>query len=244
MSEIDAGRMDAATIKRLTGNDYVQAEAKYSNEIFEGRPQFTTVLAANNAPKIDHSDEALNERILALPFKRTIDRSARKYDRQTQIENHSGVAVLSWLVEGWKMYCAEGLSNPPEVVYQAQREMVSGLNNTQGFINDVLERADDCEDGRRALQRANKKATSKGRTKIGIADLDKAWTPPASYVYEKYKRWCNANGVDPISHPELTRDLGLGRPEPRLFEEKVQRCYKGVRIKDFDEPGGHGWRVK
>ena len=243
MSEVDAGTMDAATVKRLTGNDKVMAEAKYSNDIFEGRPQFTTVVAANNPPNIKHADEALNERLLVLPFKREIDRSHRKYERQTQIEKHSGVAVLSWLVEGWKMYVAEGLDDAPLDVRKAQRDLVSGLNSTQAFISEQLQLARDCEDGRRALERAKSKAKSKKRTEVP-SDLEADWTPTVARVYESYIRWCNANGVDVGSRPELTKDLALGKPFVRKIDGKAARCYYGIRLRPNEEQGGAGWRVK
>lgn len=244
MSEVDAGTMDAATVKRLTGNDFVQAEAKYSNDIFEGRPQFTTIVAANNPPNIRHADEALEERLLVLPFTKTVDRTDRKYERQNQIEDHSGIAVLSWLVEGWKMYCADGLGDPPNAVLKAQRSMVSGLNPTQGFISEMLEKASESEEGRRMLERASKHAKLKNRTRLVIGDYEPKWTPSAASVYEAYKRWANANGVDPVSHPELTKDMGLGKPEQRKLDGKNARCYIGVRIRQFEDQGGAGWRVK
>lgn len=243
MSEVDAGSMDAATIKRLTGNDSVTAEAKYSNEIFEGRPQFTTVLAANNPPNIKHADEALEERLLALPFFESIDRSDRKYERQTQIEKHSGVAVLSWLVEGWKLYAAEGLSDAPASVRKVQRDIVSGLNDTQAFISEQLVKAADHEDGRRAMERAKKRAKIKHRIEVQ-ADLDLAWTPTVARVYELYVRWCNANGVASVSRVELTKDIGLGKPFVRKIDGKSARCYYGAKIRELEHQQGDGWRVK
>jgi putative DNA primase/helicase len=237
MSEVDAGTMDAATVKRLTGNDKVNAEAKYSNDIFEGRPQFTCLIAANNPPNIAHADEALNERLLALPFMKTIERSHRRYDRQNQIEKHSGVAVLSWMVEGWKMYCAEGLDNPPIAIRKLQREMTAGLNATQGFISEMLEKARDTEEGRRAIAEAEKRAKRKGKVKATISDMDVKWTTPCDVVYETYKRWCNGNGVDPVSHPELTKDLGLGAGVARSIDGKVRKCYNGIRVRDFEVGG-------
>lgn len=244
MSEVDAGTMDVSMVKKLTGNDTVMAEAKYSNEIFQGRPQFTTVVACNNPPYIAHADEALEERLLVLPFVTTITRRNRRYERQTQIERHSGVAVLSWLVEGWKMYCAEGLGSQPKAVRGVQRDMMSGLNATQTFITECLERATDCEEGRRALQAAKALANSKGYPKPKVQHLPKEWTAPAGMVYELYCRWCSANGVQAGSHPELTKDIGVNRPDVRKLDGKPTRCYYGLRIKADVEQRGTGWRVK
>lgn len=242
MSEADAATMDAATVKRLTGNDAVTAEAKYSNEIFEGQPQFTIVIAANNPPNIRHADEALEERILVLPFSKTIDRASRRYDRQTDIAQHSNVAVLSWLVEGWRMYANEGLGKQPNAIRKLQRDMVSGLNATQTFISEHLLKAKDSEEGRRALQRAEAKAKSKKRAMVP-ADLEAEWTPTVARVYEIYQRWCNSNGVDAVSRVELTKDIGLGKPFVRKINGKAARCYYGAKIKEFEQSVG-GMRVR
>jgi len=250
MSEIDAGSMDVSMVKRLTGNDEIMAEAKYSNEIFQGRPQFTTIVACNNPPNIKHSDEALEERLLVLPFMQTISRATRRYERQTQIEKHSGTAVLSWLVEGWKMYRAkivagsEPLGDAPIAVRRVQREMVSGLNTTQEFIAEMVLKAVDTEEGRRALERAKKHAQIKGRVKTNIADLDLHWCVPAGVVYEQYVRWGNANGIDPVSSVELGKDLGLGRAEQRKIDGKNVKCYAGMRLREIPNTGGSSWRVK
>lgn len=241
MSEADAATMDAATVKRLTGNDSVTAEAKYSNDIFEGMPQFTIVIAANNPPHIKNADEALEERLLVLPFMTTIERASRRYDRQTDIAQHSNVAVLSWLVEGWRAYANEGLGEAPPQIRKLQREMVSGLNATQVFISEMLERASDSAEGRRMLAAATKKGQLKGREKPNVSDMPRAWTPPCDQVYEVYKRWCNANGVDPASHPELSKDLGLGAGQARSVDGKIRKCYRGIRIRDIEI---NGRRVK
>lgn len=245
MSEVDAGVMDAATIKRLTGNDRVTAEAKYSNEIFEGTPQFTTVIACNNPPSIKNADEALQERLLVLPFLHSLERGERKYERQKQIETHSGIAVLSWLVEGWKLYAVDGLKRTawPNIVKKHNREFGSNLNATQMFIKAAIEKARDCEDGRYALERAKKRGKAKGRAIPGMVDYDILWTPRVSAVYELYLRWCNANGVQPVTNIELTKDMGLGTPGVRKVEGKAARCYIGARLRELEEKSS-GWKVK
>jgi putative DNA primase/helicase len=233
MSEVDAGRMDASTMKRLTGNDKVVAEAKYSNDIFEGRPQFTTLIACNNEPEIQHADEALRERVLILPFDQTIPRQKRDYGAQTEIERSSGVAVLAWLVEGWKLYCAQGLrrSTWPAEVKRLCGEVVSNFNATQQFIAECLEKWPEGKEGLRAQKRAADKAKSIGRLAPAVADWEMEWTPTTRNVYELYTRWCNANGVTPVSKPNLGKELALGKPQTRNVEGKNARCYVGVRFR-------------
>ena len=246
MSEVDEGKMDRAKIKSLTGNDAVSAEAKYSNEIFHGMPQFSVVIATNNPPNIDHADEALNERILPLPFVHTIERSSRRYDRQKQIERHSGVAVLSWLVEGWRLYCANGnkLPEAPPAVKKMRRELISGFNTVQAFMSEELERWRDTEAGARARRRAEEKGLERGHPVPLVSDWEVVWTPPSLHVYRKYVAWCQLNNVSAVSHPELSKELGLGKPQPRKIKGEVSRCYVGVRIKDSVETTSSGAKLK
>lgn len=239
MSEIESGVMDAGVIKRLTGNDRVMAELKYSNEIFEGTPQFSTIIACNNQPNIRHSDEALEERLLVLPFLTEMPRVERKFDRQKEIEQHSRVAVLSWLVEGWKAYRETGLKRDmwPPVVRKHNLDFAAGLNPTQGFIRENLERARDSEAGQRVIKRALDRAAKRGKHVPTVADYPIEWTPSSQRVYELYARWCMKNGVNADSHPNFVKDLGVGQPELRRVDGKAVRCYKGLRLKDAEEVG-------
>jgi P4 family phage/plasmid primase-like protien len=235
MSEVDAGRMDASTMKRLTGNDKVVAEAKYSNDIFEGRPQFTTLIACNNEPEIQHSDEALRERVLILPFETIISRSMRQYEKQTEIERHSGIAVLAWLVEGWKLYCEQGLQRKdwPSEVKRLCGEVVSHFNATQTFIAECLEKYRDTKDGGRAYGRAKQRAANRGKPMPGPTDWDKEWTPRAGAVYERYTRWCSANGIgSPVSSQQLGKDIGMGRTQQRNMDGDTSKVYVGVRFRE------------
>jgi P4 family phage/plasmid primase-like protien len=231
MSEIESGRIDANMVKRLTGNDMVTAEAKFSNEIFEGRPQFTTVIACNQEPTITNADEALQERILVLPFEHQIASEKRRYDRQVDIERHSGTAVLSWLIEGWKLYMREGLDRkdwPVEV--KVMCGSVTGyLNAAQSFISDCIDR--NSQDYLEAKQNAFERARSNRRSVPNVADWDLEWTPPTGVVYELYQRWCAVNGEVPISQRDLTRELSMGAPQSRTINRETRKHYVGFRLK-------------
>lgn len=231
MSEIDAGRMDANTIKRLTGNDMVMAEAKFSNEIFEGRPQFTTVIACNHEPDIANVDEALQERILVLPFEYQIATDKRRYDRQVDVERNSGIAVLSWLVEGWRMYCREGLKRKtwPVEVNRLCGSVVGHLNATQMFISECIDKTSPA--ALQARQKAFEKAHKRKRPMPGAVDWEPEWTPTTAQVYELYSRWCVTNGEKQISLHDLTKEIGAGNPQVRNVNGKSHRCYVGFRIK-------------
>jgi P4 family phage/plasmid primase-like protien len=233
MSEVDNGRMDASIIKRLTGNDTVTAEAKFSNEIFEGRPQFTTLIACNQEPNIRNVDEALQERILVLPFDFQIPMDERNYSRQSVIERTCSEAVLSWLVEGWKMYAKEGLKRaqwPLEIARLCGR-IVGNLNPTQKFISECIEK--NTPEALAARQIAIDRARNKRRNVPRVSDWDEEWTPTVDIVYELYTRWCAANGEkNVISKSELGKEMGVPPAETRNLNGTNYRCYYGIRLKE------------
>jgi putative DNA primase/helicase len=235
MSEVDGTRLDASMVKRLTGNDRVTAEAKFSNEIFEGRPQFTAVVACNTEPNIVNADEAIQERILVLPFEYQISTDRRRYDRQVDIERNSGVAVLSWLVEGWKMYCREGLNRNdwPLDVKRLCGSVTGHLNSTQAFVAECIDK--NSPEAMEARQKAFFSAQKRKRAIPTAADWATGWTPSTAQVYELYLRWCTANGERAISLHDLTKELGMGNPQVKSVDGRSTRCYVGFRLRTPEE---------
>jgi putative DNA primase/helicase len=235
MSEVEEGKMDANMIKRLTGNDTITAEAKFSNEIFQGNPQFTPIIALNQEPKIKNVDEALQERIIVLPFNFQIPMEKRDYGRQTDIAMYSSEAVLSWLVDGWKMYCREGLKRItwPLEVQSLCGNVVGNLNPTQAFITQHIEK--NTSEALKARQDAFEKAYSRKKNTPSVADWDMEWTPSVQVVTELYNRWCVANNEKTISVSDLVKEIGCGPAQVRNVKGTNQRCYVGFRLKEGQE---------
>lgn len=233
MSEVDNNKMEAATIKRLTGNDEISAEAKNSNEIFTGRPQFTPVIACNSEPEIVNADEALRERVLILPFGNTIPASQRDYDKQDEMTRNSGPAVLAWLVEGWKMYRAEGLKRRhwPAPVRMLSGEVVSHFNPTQTFIHEHIDKYTDSVDGMRAWEEAKRAAKKRAVPAPEARDWPREWLLSSTNIFEIYLRWCDANRMPADNSKQFGKSLGLGAAGQRKIDGNNSRWYMGARLK-------------
>lgn len=250
MSEMEdtskSGVIDAAVVKRLTGNDMVTVELKYSNDILDARPQFTTIIACNNPPTINNADAALYERLLVLPLDNPVKKTERKYDAQQRITKECGVAVLSWLIEGWKDYQREGLSREswPQVVLDANIAFASQLNSTQEYIAEYLELAKDTEEGRTMLNKARARAKKRGKDEATASDLDVEWTPIAERVYLHYKHIVTKMGGEPIVMQQFTRDLGVGRTVVRKIDGVAKSVYMGVKFKAEPEEVRMSARLK
>jgi phage/plasmid-associated DNA primase len=238
MSEVDNNRMDGATIKRLTGNDMVAAEAKGSNVIFEGRPQFTTLIACNSEPDITGADEALRERVLILPFETTIPRAERNYTRQAEIERQSGEAVLAWLVEGWKMYCREGLKRSawPARIKRLSGEVVNHFNAVQTFIVEHVEKYTECEDGQKAWELAKRNAKRAARGIPNATDWPLGWQLNSAEIFSIYTNWCSDSNVHAVSKIEFSKALGMGRTFQKKVDGVRKDMYLGARMRR-DEDG-------
>ncbi len=230
MSEIGEV-LDGEQIKRLTGNDPISVEMKFSNKPFVAVPQFTPIVALNVIPDIRHADEVLMKRVLVLPFETSIPDGLVDPNKQIALR-HAGVAVLSWLVEGLRMYQEEKMPRRtwPGVVCEVVGDLVSNLNPLQQFIDENVEFAVKTPEGRLAYEEAARKAAKRNKTKIGVADWAVEWTPIASAVYQLYERWCVTVGQKPEPMENLTRALNLGRPENRTVEGKQSRRYMGMRL--------------
>ena len=115
--EVDQGQhLAQGLLKQLTGGDTVRARHLYKAS-FEFRPQFALWLVCNHAPKIAHDDDALWRRLLRLPFENVIPPEKRdKALRSTLTDpEHTGPAILNWLVQGCAEWYEGGLQIPSSV---------------------------------------------------------------------------------------------------------------------------------
>jgi len=247
--EADQSMLDVNVIKRMTGGlDKMSGRLLYSNTIVRGRPHFNVIIACNKPPNMLGADAASDDRVLTIPFKKQIEEAKVDYSRAAKAEDVCGVVVLSWVVEGWNMFKAIGLKRPtwPEAVVRANKKLLSELNDHRRFIDEFVERARDCEDGRRAIERAKKKAKLKSQpAEAWPRFIDQGWLIPAGNVYQRYVRWCQAENYEAVKKHVLLEDLGIGPTVVRHTQMagKSERYYVGVRWKDWNEPKTN-WRQK
>lgn len=127
-------------LKRMTGNDRTSARALNSNVYVERKPAFTPWIVTNAYPAIPGSDKALQRRIFALPFLATI-LEVDPLLSEKLAEPAVQAAILAWLVEGWDLYCQDGLTKPSAEAMAARLEAISSLSLFDEFL------AECCEEG-------------------------------------------------------------------------------------------------
>lgn len=110
-----SGNMDAELLKRLTGGEEIVARQLHKKTI-SFKPTFTLAVVVNDPPSFDDTSEGLWRRIVVIPFNVRIPDSER-IDAVTvnQLLAEESEGILSWLVEGYKLYSRDGFSAPDSI---------------------------------------------------------------------------------------------------------------------------------
>lgn len=115
VSEAGNKRIEAELLKTLSGGDRLSVRFLY-REAFTAKPSHVLILAANDAPKTDAYDDALRERVIALPFVHPLrDGEPLQFEGHKRLES-ARQDPNSALLRGFAAWIAEGL----ERLYQTQ----------------------------------------------------------------------------------------------------------------------------
>lgn len=136
----DRWELHADEVKALTGNDTVRARTLHSKHFLKRRPAFVAWVGTNAAPRIIGADTALWRRLVVVPFDVTIARVAEDKDLAARLIREEGNAILTWLVEGWDLYSAEGLDDMPAAVVQATVALREDLSPLDRWLADETEK--------------------------------------------------------------------------------------------------------
>ena len=135
-SELEEGqRLSTQTLKQLASTDPLTIEAKYKDPE-EIEPSHHIVMLSNFLPKIGSTDEGTWRRISIIPFKNKIPESDSKANYAQTLFEQAGAAILSWVIEGARMFIADGCRLiPPEEIVNATNE----YRLQEDWLNDFLE---------------------------------------------------------------------------------------------------------
>lgn len=126
-------RLAIAKVKQMTGGDPIKAR-HMRQDFFEYTPEFKLFMVGNQKPKLQTVDAAMERRLHLLPFTYSVPKE--QLDRQLEQKLQSeAAAILRWMVDGTKIYQAEGL-NPPELVRLATQEYLGDEDIIARWIKD------------------------------------------------------------------------------------------------------------
>ena len=133
--ESEPRRLNAALLKSISGSDPITARGLYQKPI-TFVPQFTLWIASNYRPRLPLDDDAVWERVRELPFPKTIPPEKRdpRYREELRDPTLHGAAILAWMVEGCRLWQAEGLGQLPPQVASATADYRKEMNPLAEFV--------------------------------------------------------------------------------------------------------------
>jgi P4 family phage/plasmid primase-like protien len=88
-----------SVLKRLTGGDPITVEYK-NKDAFTCSCSPKIIVATNEIPKFGDRSEALNQRVIIMPFNQQIDLAEAEPDLARSIFKKEGQAILNWAIAG------------------------------------------------------------------------------------------------------------------------------------------------
>ena len=137
-------QLDEALVKTMTGRDMITAR-KLHESGFDFTPQFSLVMNTNHLPYVSDHSLFSSGRVVIIPFERHFKESEQDKalkDKLRQPLELSG--ILNWLLEGLRLYRAEGLKQPKEVKEAIAAYMLDS-DKVQRFLNDRTEQSTGAE---------------------------------------------------------------------------------------------------
>lgn len=129
--------LDVALLKTLLGRDKITARQLYERE-FTFTPKFKLIINTNSLPLVNDNTLFQSGRVVVVPFTRHFEPAEQDRTLKTRLqssENTSG--ILNWLLDGLRLYRAEGLKQPPSIV-KATDEYAQNSDKIGLFISECL----------------------------------------------------------------------------------------------------------
>lgn len=161
--------LNEALIKQLTGNDDIVSRPLYG-DILQFKPVFKLFISANSKPNVSDDSLFASGRIKLLPFTRHFKEHERDRTLKSKLrEPESMSGILNWLLDGYRLYCAEGLRDTEEM---------ERLVGEYRWENDYI--------GQYLAERVELTHTGK-EGRIAVRN-----------VLNDYRSWCGPVGVKPV----------------------------------------------
>ncbi len=181
VAEAGNKRISAELLKTLAGGDTFPARFNY-HEAFNAAPRHVLLLCANDAPKTDAYDDALRDRVIALPFVHPLaEGGALSLTGGARIEEVRRDPA-SPLVRGFAVWALEGLARvfETQTIYRAPAVTAA----TAQFWADADPLTPFWE------------TVSTDELRAGIAK---------GVLRERYEEWCKSEGARPLNAREWPR---------------------------------------
>jgi putative DNA primase/helicase len=180
-AEAGSQKLEAELLKTLSGGDTLTVRFLYQ-EAFNAVPRHVLMMVSNDAPRLDAYDDALKDRVVALPFVHPLgEGAALKFTGHTRIES-ARQDPQSPLVRGFIVWALEGL----KAVYHSQTVFRAEClaEATANFWADT--------DPVTPFW----KTVDENQLRAGI---------PKAELRRRYENWCACEGAKPLAARNWTR---------------------------------------
>jgi P4 family phage/plasmid primase-like protien len=161
-SETEEGqRLSVSMLKQIASVDSISAERKYRDP-FIFKPTHTTVLYTNHLPKVGSGDRGTWRRLVVAPFTQKIEKPEPDFAERLQAQ--ASGAVMSWIVEGARLFTEAGYKLPECAAIKAAVDEYRDNNDWFGAFL-----ADRCE-------------------------VDEMAITPSGELYQAYREWASSQG--------------------------------------------------
>lgn len=137
-SELDEKTpIHADQLKKLISVDSLPARGMHKDAFDERPASFTPFIASNVTPTVPGADAAFRKRLVVFPFNQSVAGTAKDDKHMTdrfKTDPEILTALLAWMVEGYKAYCAEGLDDMPKVMTEQADSFMAGTNHAQEWF--------------------------------------------------------------------------------------------------------------
>ncbi len=197
-------RFDESLIKAMTGGEPMTA--RFLNQgFFTFAPRFKLVVSMNHLPSIRGADAGIWRRIRVVPF--TVQIPEETVDRELEaklLEERDG--ILQWVLTGFEEWMRGGLQPPASAIaavenYRADQDPVGE------FLKVRCVRTSEIDPG-----------------------TGEIWTSSRKDLLDAYKKWCEDEGLEPLSPKAFGSKLGA-HGFARVKRQGGYTFYRGVVVR-------------
>ena len=142
IQEIEEGEsLDAKNVKNFTGDDIITGRMPYEKKLFQFRTSSKIILCTNKKPNYDSSDNAMNGRLVIIPFYNIFDPNTKDpeiLEFQKLFDSPDPDFLnqfFSWMVEGSIKYYESGFPEIPKICQDVIDEYKESNDDLQDFLD-------------------------------------------------------------------------------------------------------------
>jgi len=135
-AEVNA-RFSSALLKKLTGQDTIQARALYKDP-FEYQPQFVIWMATNSLPVVNDNSDGFWDRCTPIEYRVQIDENKKDPDLLAKLKTEAS-GILNWLIKGGKAYAKGRLKPIPKAINDTTKQYRDDQDTLGAFVGECFE---------------------------------------------------------------------------------------------------------